>query len=219
MSLKPKLLAVSFRTFTPRIRPHRPIRNNNYHGRNMTSQSSDGFFIGYPEFTEEIFKGIDVAIAQAYERIQSEEIRPVSADKIEESFRSEIDGLNLNNLTEEDWAKLDNDLKNVGEIMGEGSSKYLDASFASEIDGLNMEKLTEDDFAILDAAIHKSLGEPSIPVAFESDSRREVEGSPQAGPIRKKSARTLKSPLGLFRRNNVLSVTDLAGPVWYVLCN
>src|SRR6266545_143022 len=174
----------------------------------MTAQSSDGLFVGYPGFTEEDFKVIDAAITHAYERI--EDVRPVEADKIEESFQSEIDGLNLNKLTEEDWAKLDHYLMDAGEGRGEGSSKHVDSSFASEIDGLNMGTLTEDDFAILDAAAHNRLGEPSIPVVFESNSRSSVEGS---GPG---SAPTPKSPLGLFRRTNVLSVTDLAGPVWYV---
>ena len=207
----PRLLSLTKPSAPISRRPPRPICNNNHHGRNMTSQSSDGLFVGYPEFTEEGFKAIDDATAQAYERTNSEDIRPVEADKTEESFQSEIDGLNLNNLTEEDWAKLDNGLKDVGETTGEESSKHLEASFASEIDGLNMGTLTEDEFAILDAAVYNSLGEPSIRVGFEPSS---VGGSP--GPIRKRSAHTLKSPLGSFRRNNILSVTDLTAPVWYV---
>ena len=72
---------------------------------------------------------------------------------LNESFPSENDELNLNRLTEDNWANLP-DIEQSVVVDNEGHS---DSSFTSEIDNLNLGTLTEEDFEALDAFVPRTI--------------------------------------------------------------
>ena len=171
------------------------------------SMSSDGLFDNYfSGFTQDDFKKIDEAVAAVWEEGRRFGDDSASSGSDESEFPSEIDGLNLNLFTDEEWAKLDN-LPDIEQYVSGDNEEPIDTSFASEI---NLRILTEEDFQRLDAFTYSSsaAGEPSIPIALEVSS-----GSPGTQTMRVKN---LKSPLRQFRRQGVLSVTDLCHPTWCV---
>ena len=165
------------------------------HHRKSSPISSDGLFDTYfSGFTEEDFRKIDEAVATAKEK-------DMSVDALTESdFPSEIDGLNLNLLTEAEWAKLD-DLPDIEQPVGDNEGLF--GAFASETSGLNQGTLTEEESETLDFESYS--GGPSIPIVFEHC---------EVTPAQTMRTKNWQSPLHLFRRHRVLSVTDLSNPTW-----
>jgi hypothetical protein len=155
------------------------------HHRNSSSISSDGLFDNYfSGFTEEDFKKIDEAVATA--RCFDDVDRALT----DSGFPSEIDGLNLHLLTEAEWAKLD-DPPDIEQPIGDN-----EGAFTPETSGL----LTEEESETL-----VGVGGPSIPIVLEHF---------EVSPTQTMRTKNLQSPLRQFRRNRVLSVTDLSSPSW-----
>jgi len=109
-------------------------------------------------------------------------------DITESDFPSEIDGLNFNLLTAAEWARLD-DLPDIEQPVGgnEGSDS------TSQLNPGTLNTIISGNYS--------GAGGPSVPIALE-----QCETSMQT--------KYLQSPLRQFRRNRVLSVTDLTSPTW-----
>jgi len=109
-------------------------------------------------------------------------------DMADSDFPSEIDGLNFNLLTEAEWASLPDIEQPVG-----GNEGQFDST--SEI-------RAEGESETLNAIIPGSYsGGPSIPIALDCE-------------VSSTQMKFLQSPLQQFRRNRMLSVTDLTSPTW-----
>lgn len=167
----------------------------------MTDAFSDDFpdtlFKG---FTDADFEKVDDAISAALEPETQPDVPLIApAQATEASFESEIYGLNLNLLGSQEYDFLDEvvDLEDV--VLP--SSQSTDASFRSDAFSLNLGTLAEQDFAQLEAQVEHSSPSGAPLVHIEIDTP-EVPSGP--------------SPMKQFRHKNILSVTDLVSPSWYV---
>ena len=187
----------------------------------MSDLGSDSFSgLEFPEFTEEDFAQIDANIASQIVRDE---------EPADESFRSEIYGLNLNLLTEEELAKFDvvgteTDAESQHDPQ---ENETANSSFQYANGDLNLGTLSAAEFASLDAAMTEIYGElqagPSIEIAIETP--REPLASPTHPQLQQEDAsnevpkpHNRKTPLQEFRSHMSLSVTDLVSPSWYVEC-
>lgn len=179
----------------------------------MADFYSDEFHDSYfDKFSEEDFKKVDAAVDAALET-QSDAEMQAQDEEYNASFPSEIGGLNLNHLSSQDFAKLDNTTDSDREV--EVSSELAGSSFRSDVFSLNLGTLTEGEFEKLDALELQhdvgSTGGPLIEIELEDNSR--------VGPSANNTSATLIrdfSPIKQFRHKNILSVTDLVSPSWCV---
>jgi len=185
----------------------------------MSDLGSDSFSgLEFPEFTEEDFAQIDANIAS--------QIAPYDA-LADDSYHSEIYGLNLNLLTEEELAKLDT----IGSKTETESQHELqevetaNSSFQYASGDLNLGTLSAGELAFLDGAMteiyRKSQAGPSIEIEIETPKESSV--APAVPRLQKEEAssevptpQNRKTPLQEFRSRMPLSVTDLVSPSWYV---
>lgn len=127
--------------------------------------------------------------------------------------------LDFDAVTEEDFAQIDAAV--AKEFLKSEESINPDVSIEFETAGaVDLATLTDEDFAVIDAAIAiAQRGLPQIQVELEHPHSPQAEGgSSGVEDIKKMGAQwpnpVHPSPMGRFRTNTILSVTDLAAPNW-----
>jgi len=156
--------------------------------------SQDDSFSAFDDFcdlTDEDFAKIDALVA---ERLKSERTRTPSPDLpvFEQSFRSDIDGINFSLVSPEEFARLDEEI-----------AALYDRPSALPAVVVELED---------EVHVEPKRREPSPPSPI-----LDLDPPPPPPVIIRRKPWHLRTPMEQFRTKKIFSVTDLASPLWYVL--
>jgi len=154
--------------------------------------SQDDSFSAIDDFcdlTDEDFAKIDALVA---ERLNTERTPTPDPPVFDQSFRSDIDGINFSLVSPEEFARLDEEI-----------AALYDRPSALPAVAVELEE-----------EVHV---EPKRREALPPNPILDLEPPPPPPVIIRWKPWHLRTPMEQFRTRKVFSVTDLASPLWYVL--